>query len=143
MAQVGDVYVSSVTYSAQLLPETDNLDLTKSSSNGVSFLQVPNTTGLLNDNQQTLYEISITFNPTGVDSLSSIIINNQSNVNGFRVEFFAQPGENQVFTIAPNLPLSYNSIMINSEASIVDFPPEVPSPLNGIRISILSTTDAQ
>jgi hypothetical protein len=64
-------------------------------------------------------------------------------VNGFRVEFFAPPNQNELFTIAPNTPLAYNSTIINSQPSIVDFPTEVPSPLTGIRVTVVSTTDNQ
>ncbi|CAF1508693.1 unnamed protein product, partial [Rotaria sordida] len=144
MAQVGSVYVSSVTSSIEPLGGriTNNVDLTNSETvNGVTFPSVPDTSGLFDKNNKPLYEITFTFNPAGVDSLSSIIVNKETNVNQFVVEFFTPSNLNQPFTISPNTPLSYTSTIIDSRASIMNFLSDVPSPLSGIRISILSTTN--
>ncbi|CAF1010447.1 unnamed protein product, partial [Rotaria sordida] len=146
MAQVGSVYVSSVTSSIEPLGGriTNNVDLTNSETvNGVTFPSVPDTSGLFDKNNKPLYEITFTFNPAGVDSLSSIIVNKETNVNQFVVEFFTPSNLNQPFTISPNTPLSYTSTIIDSRASIMNFLSDVPSPLSGIRISILSTTNNQ
>lgn len=143
MAQVGGVYVSSVVYSVMPLPETSNMDLTRPTGNGVTFTAIPNTIGILDEKHQPIYNIKFTFNPAGVDSLSSIIVNAESNVNKFFVEFFTPSNPNEVFTSLPDTPLVLTSTMDHGQASIIDFPSQVPSPLSGIRISILSTTDNQ
>jgi hypothetical protein len=142
MAQSEGVYVSNVSPSVTLLPKSGSLDYT-TSGNGFSFQNAPDTTGLFDNDRRPLYYIDIVFNPAGADSLSSIMVNNESNVNEFRVEFFVQPGKNQLFTIAPYVSLSYNSTMSNAGPSIADFLDDVPSPLTGVRISILSTRDDQ
>ncbi|CAM4880153.1 unnamed protein product [Rotaria socialis] len=142
MAQPEGVYVSYVNHSGTLLPESGSLDYTTSGT-GFSFQNQPNTIGLFDNDHRPLYYIDIVFNPAGADSLSSIMVNNESNVNGFRVEFFVQPGKNQLFTIAPYVSLSYNSTMSNAGPSISNFLDDVPSPLTGVRISILSTRDDQ
>jgi len=143
MAQVGSVYVSSLAYSIEPLPGTNNVDLTNfGTSNGISFPSVPDTSGFFNQNNKPLYQITIIFNSAGVHSLSSIVIGNPaSNVNEFAVEFFTLSNLNQPFTIPPNTPLSLNSTMVNSQPTLRDFPSTVPSPMGGIRISIISTTD--
>jgi hypothetical protein len=144
MAQVGTVYVSSVTYSVQPLPGTNNTDLTSITGNGVSFPQAPGTTGLFDQYNQPIYNIIFTFNPAGVNSLSSIIVNEESNVEQFSVEFFGLSNPNQLITYSTYLgaiPVSYNSTIINSQPSIVSFPEDAPSDLSGIQITILSTTD--
>ncbi|CAM4852104.1 unnamed protein product, partial [Rotaria magnacalcarata] len=120
---------------------TSNDDLTRSEGNGVTFPKVSNTTGLLDNNNKPLYQITITFNPEGVDSLSNIIVNKESNVKEFVVEFFDTSDETQPFTISPNTPLSYTSTLIDNQPSITDFQADVPSPLTNIRITILSTTN--
>jgi hypothetical protein len=58
MAQVGGVYVSSVTYSVPLLPGINEADLTSNSANGVTFQSPPDTTGLFDDNNQPIYNIT-------------------------------------------------------------------------------------
>jgi len=144
MAQVGSVYVSSVSYSIQPLPNTNNVDLTNPTSNGVSFPSVPDRTGVLDQNNQPLYTITMTFNPAGVNSLSSIIVNPQSNVKEFSVEFFIPSNPNQPYTYSTatgDIPLSLNADIINGQPSIVYFPKQVPSPLSGIQINILKTED--
>jgi len=145
MAQVDSVYVSSVIYSIEPLGgSTNNVNLTSlDKGDGVTFPSVPGTSGIFDNDNKPLYQITINFNPAGVDSLSSIIVNKESNVNGFSVEYFIPSNPNQLFTISPNNPLSSTSLMINSQPSIVDFPSSVPSPLSGILISITSTTDNQ
>jgi hypothetical protein len=145
MAQVGGVYVSSVDYSAPLLPGTNPTDLTSTTGNGVSFQSVPNTTGLFDQSNNPLYSIMLTFNPAGVNSLSSIIVNSGSNVNQFSVEFFdlSNPTVPIASSTPPgDIPLSSNSILSNSLPSLLNFPADLPS-LSGIQISILSTTDNQ
>jgi len=144
MARVGGVYVSSVVYSVEPLPETNNADLTSTTGGGVSFPSVPDTTGLFDANNRPLYNIIITFNPAGVDSFSTLIVNPGTNVDKFAIQFYVPSYPNQPFTFAPefaDIPLSYNSTIVNSRPSIMYFPPQVPSPISGIRISILSTTD--
>jgi hypothetical protein len=144
MAQVGTVYVSSVTYSVQPVQGTSNADLTNLTSNGVTFQSVPSANGLFDSNGQPLYTIDLIFNPAGVNSLSSVFANVESNVNQFSIEFFGLSNLNQLMTSpsgAGTVPVSYNSIYTNSQASIVTFPDNAPSDLSGIRISILSTTD--
>ncbi len=144
MAQVGGVYVSSVTYSVQPVQGTNDVDLTNTSGNGVSFPQPVGTTGLFDDQtNQPIYSIVFTFNPSGVNSLSSIIANNDSNVQKFSVEFYGLSNPSELITYptdASDIPVSYNSTFINSQASLTNFPEDTPSNLSGIRITILSTT---
>jgi len=143
MAQVGGVYVSSVTYSVQPVQGTNNADLTSTTGNGVSFPQPQGTTGLFNQNNQPIYNIILTFNPAGVNSLSSIIANNDSNVEQFSVQFFSLSNPNQLITYSTGLsdiPVSYNSTFTNSQASLTNFPEDAPSNLSSILITILSTT---
>ncbi len=145
MAQVGGVYVSSVAYSVQPVPGTNNVDLTNPTGNGIDFPQPVGTTGLFDDQtNQPIYSIVFTFNPSGVNSLSSIIANNDSNVQQFNVEFFSLSNPNALITYptdAGAIPVSYNSTFTNSQASLTDFPEDTPSNLSGILITILSTTD--
>ena len=145
MAVVGGPYVSSVAYTVS--PSSgNNVDLTSTTGNGITFPSVPNTTGLFDQNNQPVYNVTITFNPAGADSLGSVIVNPGTNVNKFSIRFFVPSYPNQPFTFAPDFasnPLYYNSTIINSQPSIVSFPPQVPSPLSGILISVLSTTDNQ
>jgi len=146
MAQVGGVYVSSVTYSVQPIQGTNDVDLTNTASNGVTFQQAPGTTGLLDQYSQPIYNITLTFNQAGVNSLSSIIVNENSNVDQFSVEFFGLSNPNQLITYPTavgNIPISYKSTVINSQPSIVTFPADAPSDLSGILITILSTINNQ
>jgi hypothetical protein len=146
MAQVGGVYVSSVTYSVQPVQGTNNVDLTSTTGNGINFPQPVGTTGLFDENNQPIYTIILTFNPSGVNSLSSIIANNDSNVEQFSVEFYGLSNPSELITYPTNagaIPVSYNSTFINSQASLTNFPEETPSNLSGILITILSTTDNQ
>jgi hypothetical protein len=142
MAVVGGQYVSSVTYSVSPVDGTNNDDLTNTASNGISFTPVSGVTGLFDANNQPLYQITITFNRAGVDSLGSITSSPTSNVNRFAVLFFTQSNPNQPVTLAPELadqPVELISTIINSRPSIVDFPAQLPSPISAIRILILST----
>ena len=144
MAVVGGQYVSSVAYSVQPVDGTNNDDLTSTTGNGITFTPVSGTTGLFDANNQPLYQITITFNRAGVDSLGSITANPTSNVNRFAVQFFTQANPDQPVTLAPELadkPVELTSTIINSRPSIVDFPSQLPSPISGIRILILSTSD--
>ena len=144
MAQIGTVYVSSVAFSIQPVKGTSNADLTDDTSNGVTFQSVPSTNGLFDTNNQPLYTIDITFNPAGVNSLSSVVANAGSNVNSFSVEFFGLYNPNQLITSpsgSGNVPISYDSTYTNSQALLLSFPNNAPSDLSGIRISILSTTN--
>ena len=144
MAQVGTVYVSSVTYSVQPVQGTNNVDLTSVTSNGVRFPQPSGTTGVLDQNNQPLYYITLTFNPSGVNSLNSITVDKNSNVNSFSVEFYGLSSPTQLITSPSglgNTPVSYTSIIINNQAVINNFPSDTPTNLIGIRITILSTTD--
>lgn len=145
MAVVGGQYVSSVNYpSAQPVPQTNNDDLTSPTGNGITFATVPGTTGLVDDKNEPLYQVTIQFNEPGVDSLGSITVNPASNVDKFAVQFFVASNPNQPVTTAPELggqPLSFSSTVIGSRASIVDLPSQVPSPLSAIRIVVLSTND--
>jgi hypothetical protein len=144
MAQVGSVYLSSVSYSVPLLQGINQADLTSPTGNGVTFQSAPGTTGLFDQNNQPIYNITLTFNPAGVNALSSIIVNEDSNVDAFSVEFFGLSNPTELITY-PNklgsIPVSYNSTFINSQASLVNLPQDTPSELSGILISILSTTD--
>jgi hypothetical protein len=144
MAQVGGVYVSSVTYSVQPVQGTNNVDLTNTTGNGVNFPQPVGSTGLFDDQtNQPIYTIVFTFNPSGVNSLSSIIANANSNVQKFSVEFFSLSNPNALITYptdAGDIPVSYNSTFTNSQASLTNFPEDTPSNLSGILITILSTT---
>ena len=145
MAVVGGQYVSSVNYpSAQPVDRTNSDDLTSTSGNGIDFAPVPGTTGLVDDKNEPLYQVTIKFNEPGVDSLGSITVNPNSNVNKFAVQFFVASNPDQPVTAAPELggkPLSLSSTVIGSRASIVDLPSQVPSPLSAIRIVVLSTKD--
>ena len=146
MAQFGRVYVSSVDYS-QTPTEGTNDDLTSTTGNGVSFSPVEGTSGLTDANNNPLYTITLTFNTPGVYSLSSITVNPESNVKEFSVEFFTPSNGNQPVTVSTqsgNIPLSYNSKISNSQVLIDNFPEEeVPTPLSGIRISVLATLGNQ
>ena len=146
MALVGGVYVSSLVYSVQPVLGTNNVDLTSTNGNGVTFPSVSGTTGLFDQNNRPLYNVTLTFNPAGVDSLGSIIVSPGTNVDKFAVRFYVPSYPDQPFTFAPeffDIPLYYNSTIQNSRPSITRFPVQVPSPLSGIRISVLSTTDNQ
>jgi len=146
MAQVDSVYVSSVTYSVQPVQGTNNADLTSTTGNGVNFPQPQETTGLFNQNNQPIYSIILTFNPSGVNSLSSVIADSDSNVEQFSVQFFGLSNLSQLITYSTgfsDIPVSYNSTFTNSQASVADFPQDAPSDLSGILITILSTTDNQ
>ncbi len=140
MAQVGTIYVSSVTYSVPPIQGTNDVDLTNTTSKGITFPS--STTGLFDQNNQPIYNVNLTFNSAGVNSLSSIIVNENSNVEQFSVEFFGLSNPNQLITYPTgvgNIPISYNSTIINSQPSIVNFPTDAPSDLSGILITILST----
>jgi hypothetical protein len=118
--------------------------LTNPNSNGVTLKSVPNTIGLFDSNNQPIYTIDLSFNPAGVNSLSSIVANRGSNVDQFSVEFYGLSNPDQLIpspTLPGNVPLSFESTYPNSQASITTFPNTVPSDLSGIRITILSTTD--
>ncbi len=144
MANVNSQYVSSVVYSVQPVNGTNTADLTNTNSNGITFPPVPDITGLFDNNNEPLYQITMIFNPAGVDSLGTITINPNSNVEKFSVEFFVPGDLNQpVIDASTNQPLEFNSTMINSESppTISNLPPQIPSPLGGIRINILKTTD--
>ena len=144
MAEVGTVYVSSVTYSVQPVTGTNNADLTDATTNGVTFQSVPSTNGLFDTNNQPLYTIDLKFNPAGVNSLSSVVANPGSNVDKFSVEFYGLYNPNQLITSpsgSGNVPVSYDSTYTSSKASTISFPGNTPSDLSGIRISILSTTN--
>lgn len=143
MAVVGGQYVSSVNYpSAQPVDGTKSDDLTSTTGNGITFAPVPGTTGLVDDKNEPLYQVTIKFNEPGVDSLGSITLNPASNVDQFAVQVFVASNPDQPVTAAPELggkPLSFSSTVIGSRASIVDLPSQVPSPLSAIRIVVLST----
>lgn len=143
MAKVGGPYVSLVSYTVNPVSGTSKTDLTSEEGNGVTFPLIPNTVGVLDENKNSLYQITITFNREGVDSLSSIVINKESNVNEFSVEFFNTPDTSKPFTISPNTPLVYKSTLNNNEISITNFRQDVPSPLFAVRINILSTAGNQ
>ena len=144
MADVNSAFISSVTYLTSPVSQTNNSDLTNPNTNGISFPSTSTTTGLFDNNNQPLYQININFHPEGVNSISNMILGNpESNVNQYNVQFFAASNPNQLVLIAPNTPLSYNSTLDNNQPSISEFPPNVPSPLSGIRINILSTDNNQ
>ncbi len=140
MANVDGVYVSSVKFSPPLVPGSSDADLTSPTSNGVTFQS--SSTGLFDQYNQPVYTIILTFNPSGVNSLSSVIVNQDSNVKQFSVEFFGLSNPSQLLTVPfGTIPVSYNSTVTNSQASIISFPVDAPSELSGIRISILSTVN--
>jgi hypothetical protein len=144
MAVIGGQYVSAVTYSVEPVSGTNNNDLTSTTGSGVTFPSVPGTTGLFGDDKKPLFSITVTFNPAGVDSLGSIAINPASNVDKFSVEFFVASNPSKPVPVAPELadtPLSVTSTIKDSRPSIAELPSQVPSPLSGIRITVLSTTD--
>lgn len=147
MATVGGQYVSAVTYSVQPVTGTNNDDLTSTTGNGIAFPTVPGATdGVLDNTNKPLYEITITFNPSGVDSLGSITSNPRSNVDKFAVQFFVPSNPNQPVPVTPELadqPLSVVSTTSASGPTIADLPSQLPSPISGIRIVILSTNDKQ
>lgn len=144
MAQVGGVYVSSVTYSVRPVMGTNNADLTDTTSNGVSFPSQPSSPGLFTDDNKPIYTILLTFPSQGVSSFSVIKVNPNSNVKVFTVEFFDASNPTQPVTSSPqfpNQPLSLTSTIVDSQASLVDFPSNLPSSVVAIRISIIGTTD--
>jgi hypothetical protein len=143
---VGGVYVSSVKFSPPLVPGSNDADLTSPTSNGVTFQSSSASTGLFDQYNQPLYTIILTFNPSGVNSLSSVIANNESNVEKFSIEFFGLSNRSQLLTVPSGsgvIPVSYNSTVTNDQSSIVSFTEDAPSELSGIRISILSTVNDQ
>lgn len=142
MARVGGVYVSSVTYNGNILPGTDIADLTRPNSAGISFEEIPGTTGVVDNQNNPVYDITIKFNPAGVDSLSNVMVNSNSNVDKFLVEFYVPAKPNELFTSDDsNIPVSYASTLTDAQEPIVKFPTNMPSPLSGVHISILSTKD--
>jgi hypothetical protein len=146
MATVGGQYVSSVAYSVQPVDGTNSDDLTSTAGNGIDFPSLSGTTGVLDNNNKPIYQITITFNQPGVDSLGSITLNSNSNVDKFAVQFFVPSNPNQPVPLAPELadqPLSVVSTTSASGTSIVNLPAQLPSPISGIRIVILSTKDDQ
>ena len=146
MALVGGPFVASVDYSVAPVSGTNDTDLTSPNGTGITFPSVSGITGLFDNNNRPLYNITLTFNPAGVDSLATLIVNTGTNVDKFAIRFFVPSYPNQPFTFGPefaDIPLYYNSTIVNSRPSIMYFPPQVPSPMSGIRISILSTTDNQ
>lgn len=147
MATVGGQYVSSVTYSVQPVTGTNNDDLTSTTGNGIAFPTVSGATdGVLDNTNKPIYQITITFNQPGVDSLGSITSNPNSNVDKFAVQFFVPSNPNQPVPVTPELadqPLSVVSTTSASGPSIANLPSQLPSPISGIRIVILSTNDDQ
>jgi hypothetical protein len=144
MADVGGVYVSSVKFSPPLVPGSNDTDLTSPTSNGVAFQSSSVSTGLFDQYNQPLYTIILTFNAAGVNSLSSVVANQDSNVKQFSVEFFGLSNPSQLLTVpSGTIPVSYNSTVTNSQVSLVDLPEDAPSELSSIRISILSTVNNQ
>jgi hypothetical protein len=146
MAQIGGVFVASDTYSVEPVSGTNKPDLTNPTSNGITFPAVPGTNGIFDQNNNPVYNITLIFNPSGANSISSIVVNPDSNVNEFGVEFFVSSIPNQSSTTTPqstNVPTFFTSTMVNSQPSLVNFPSDLLSPLSGIRITILSTTNNQ
>jgi hypothetical protein len=146
MADVGGVYVSSVKFSPPLVPGSSNADLTSPTSNGVTFQSSSAATGLFDQNNQPAYTIILTFNPAGVNSISSVAANQDSNVKQFSVEFFGLSNQSQLLTVPSGsgvIPVSYNSTVTNLPAPLVALPEDAPSELSGLRISILSTVNNQ
>lgn len=147
MATIGGQYVSSVTYSVSPVDGTNNADLTSATGNGVDFPSVSGTTdGVLDSTGTPVYQITLTFNQPGVDSLGSITVNPNSNVDKFAVQFFVPSNPNQPVPIAPERadePLSVQSTTSTGRTAILNFPSQLPSPISGIRIVILSTNDDQ
>jgi hypothetical protein len=145
MAVVGGQYVSSVNYpSAQPVAGTNTDELTSTTGNGITFAPVPGTTGLVDANRVPLYQVTINFNEPGVDSLGSITVNPAGNVDKFEVQFFVASNPNQPVTVASalgDIPLSFTSTIVGSRPTIADLPSQLPSPLSGIRIVVLSTKD--
>jgi len=147
MAIVGGPYVSSVSYPVtEPVQNTNNADLTTDTGNGITFPQVPLTSGLQDRDNKPLYIISINFKPPGVSSLGSVAVKpkSDSNVDRFAVEFYAPSSPNQPFTLEPNgAPLSFSSKPNGTTPFNDAFPDRyVPSPLIGIRFIVLSTTDS-
>jgi hypothetical protein len=142
MANVGGIYVSSVQFTPPLVPGSSDYDLTSATSNGVTFQSSSAATGLFDQYNQPLYTITMTFNPAGVNSISSVVANQDSNVKQFSVEFFGLSNPNQLLTVpAGTIPVSYNSTVTNSQVLLVALPEDAPSEISGIRISILSTVN--
>ena len=69
MAQVGGVFVSSVTYSVQPVVGTTDADLTKLSGNGINFPLVPGT----NSDMQTFAASTITLARRGRSAQGSMM----------------------------------------------------------------------
>lgn len=146
MAIVGGQYVSSVVYSVAPVEGTNNNDLTNPSSNGVTFPEVENFNGVLDSNNNSVYEITITLKESGVDSVGSITLNpsSETNVNEFAVQFFASSNPNQLVAVSaekPNQPVTLFSKNINSHPTIDNIPSQMPSPLSAIRLLVRSTND--
>ncbi len=142
MATVDSVYVSSIKFSPPLVPGSNDSDLTSPTTNGVTFQSSSAATGLFDQYNQPLYTITMTFNPAGVNSISSVVANQDSNVKQFSVEFFDLSNPNQLVTVpSGTIPVSYNSTVTNSQVLLVALPEDAPSEISGIRISILSTVN--
>lgn len=145
MAQVGGVYVSSVTYSVQPLQPNDDTQLTSNSptATGVSFpTSSLATEGVLNDKNEPVYTVTVTFTtPQTATSFASIVSGPQSNVNSFSVNYFASSNPNQPIQDVNGTPIVSTSTLVNSQASVVNIPPGLSTvTLSAIRINILSTT---
>ena len=144
MAVIGGQYVSSVTYSVQPVSGTNDNDLTSTTGSGITFSPKEGTEGLFDKNDKPIYDVTLTFRTPGVDSLGSITVNPKSNVDKFSVEFFVPSNPNEPVTAstesADKLTVT-SSTSDSSSAAIVRLPSQVPSPLSGIRITVLSTTD--
>jgi hypothetical protein len=147
MATVGGQYVQSVAYTTPPVTGTNNADLTSNTSNGITFPQSPNYSGLVDEKGTPRYIIVMNFYSPGVASLGSVAVKqtNDSNVNQITVQFFVPSAPNQPYAANPEYPnqiLSVMSTVDNTRPSINSFSGQpVPSPLSGIRIIIDSTTD--
>jgi hypothetical protein len=143
MAVIGGQYVSSVVYSGKTAPGTKDADLTNQSSAGITFEKVPGSTGVLDNNGKPLYDVIIKFTAPGVDSVGSVSLKSNSNVDKVVVQLFTVSNPDEPVTVATNLAdktLSLNSKIINSQVTVADIPSQFPA-IGAIRIAVLSTKD--
>jgi hypothetical protein len=148
MAVVGGIYVASVDYSVAPVRGTNSNDLTSTTGNGITFPKVNGFTGVVDSNGNAMYVITITFVEPGVDSLGSIIVNKNinSNVDQIAVQFFVSSNPNQPISVdpeAPYKPLTIYSTIGDQGASITNLPAQLPSPISGVRVLVISTSDKQ
>lgn len=146
MAFVGGQYVSSVDFSVEPEQETDTSLLTSVSGDGIDFPTSPEFDGVLDENHEPQYQVTLRFNQPGVDSLGSITVNALSNVDQIAVRFYAASQPNMLVRTGNDEANEVLTVVSNIEQqppSVNNLPSNLPSPIIGIRVLVLSTKDNQ